>query len=155
MQEDSEEKAHALIILNPPSQDDSILDFRRAVRHAQQSNMPVIVHNHPREDAVYKLLGFGGGVPFELTKFEPAFVLAPFAIQKEKDKPPPRFVLMREFPGKWMLMRHCPNLEADRETAVDVFGSYKNANYVLCCEYDERPTDNMLMMAVSDALNSR
>lgn len=156
---DERHKPHAYVILDPPAKGDAILDFRRLVQSAQKDRLPVIVHNHPREDSLYSMLGFGGTLPYELTKFEPVFVLAPFALQPKGEQaenpntPPPRFVVLRMYPGKWALWRFV-GTDADpvhpRET--DPVEMEQLDDYTLCEEFDSRPTDNQLVSAVQRAL---
>lgn len=140
--------SNALIIVNPPGKGDAILDFRNALKEAHHQNIPVIVHNHPRDDAVYEILGFGGGIPYELTDYEPVFVLAPFAINAEQDTAPPeRFVLMRQYPGKWALWRH--------QGQPGMFeAAQEDQDYSLCEQYVSRPSDNLLMTAIAEDLKS-
>lgn len=152
-------KPDAYVVLDPPAKGDAILDFRRLVQSAQKDRLPVIVHNHPREDVLYSMLGFGGTLPYELTKFEPVFVLAPFALQPKGDgadeprEPPPRFVVLRKYPDKWALWRFVGDKGSKAsESETDPFEMEQLDEYILCEEFDSRPTDNQLLSAVQRAL---
>lgn len=114
---------------------------------------PVIVLNHPREDDLYRTLGYHGGVPWEMTKAEAAFVLAPFALQKKDEQGnserPTRFVIMRQFPGKWGLWRYVGQLE-DGEDLLHL--EEEDAQYELCTEFDDRPSMGEVAAAVRVSL---
>lgn len=139
----------ALLILNPPADGASITNLRKLLRAAHSRNLPVVVQNHPREDAIYELLGYGGSIPYEMWNYEPVFVLAPFAITPNlsegqmPDKPQPRFVLMRQFPYKWILWQFI-----DENPSLDADGKRVPRNYHLCEEFDERPTNSIIVDAV-------
>lgn len=139
----------ALLVIDPPCKGDGLQDLRRLIRDAHDKNLPVLLQNQPREDELYKLLGYGGGIPFELVRYEPVFVLAPFALQGNPNAPPTRFVLFRKFPGKWELWRHFGPID-DKPFGI----SEKKGTYELLQEFENRPSDNALMLAVSNSLKS-
>lgn len=148
----------ALIIIDPPGTGDSILDLRKLLRRAHDDNIPVVVNNHPRRDALYDLLGYGGHIPYELASYEPVFLLAPFALKTKDDSqpgtPPSRFVLMRKFPHKWNLWKYQglkdKSFLAASDSVSDVASS--DDEYRLCAEYPYAPSDNELMKDVSTSL---
>lgn len=148
--EGSEGGVDAVVLFDPGV--DAVLEVRRLLGSMGQKGVPVVVVNHPREDELYRMLGYGGGLPFEMTKFEAVFVLAPFALQKEAKEDagseeqdagavPMRFVVMRQFPGKWELWRYLGKGE---------FG--EGSEYELCTEFDGRPSASVLVGAVQRAL---
>lgn len=155
-----EKDPNAFVVLDPPAKGDAILELRRLLQRAQKARLPVIVHNHPREDALYSMLGYGGHIPFELTKFEPAFVLAPFALAPKRleelkgpQQLPPRFVVLRKYPDDWALWRFVgPDANEERPRETDPVEMEQLDEYVLCEEFQERPTDNQLVQAVHRAL---
>lgn len=150
----------AFVVLDPPAKGEAIVELRRLLQRAHKAGLPVIVHNHPREDALYSMLGYGGHIPFELTKFEPAFVLAPFALSPKRpdevkgpQQPPPRFVVLRKYPDDWALWRFVgPDANDGRPRETDPVEMEQLDEYLLCEEFQERPTDNQLVQAVHRAL---
>eukprot|EP00177_Eucheuma_denticulatum_P008107 GFKZ01014772.1.p2 GENE.GFKZ01014772.1~~GFKZ01014772.1.p2 ORF type:complete len:290 (+),score=49.37 GFKZ01014772.1:459-1328(+) len=149
--EDADGGVDAVVLFDPGV--DAVLEVRRLLGSMARKGVPVVVVNHPREDELYRMLGYGGGLPFEMTKFEAVFVLAPFALQKEATQDvggeaqdagavPMRFVVMRQYPGKWELWRYLGKGE---------FG--KGSEYELCAEFDGRPSASVLVGAVQQAMS--
>ncbi|PXF47639.1 hypothetical protein BWQ96_02618 [Gracilariopsis chorda] len=90
--------ARSVLVIDPPTES-GVLEFRRFLREAHARGAQVVVHNHPRDDSLYKLLGFGGYLPFEMMRYESAFMLAPFTLQATEGGFNCRFVVMRRFPS--------------------------------------------------------
>lgn len=146
----------ALLVLNPPGTGNSITDLRTLLQMAHDRNIPVVVQNHPREGSVYELLGYGGTIPFEMWQYEPAFVLAPFAISPRNlddqiavNTPPARFVLMRQFPSKWSLW-HFMGQRSDASTIGDDIIQ----DYHLCDEFNERPVDEIIIQCIGQRMST-
>lgn len=150
----------ALIIIDPPGTGDSILDLRKLLRKAHGDNIPVVINNHPRRDALYELLGYGGHIPYEMTSYESVFLLAPFALKAKGDSQPgissPRFVLMRKFPHKWNLWKYQGLKDKSFLTASESVsdGPISDDEYKLCVEYPYAPSDNDLMKDISTSLGN-
>lgn len=151
----------AFVVLDPSTEGDAVTDFRVLIRDAYARRVPVIVHNHPRPDALYSMLEFEGHIPYELTKFESAFVLVPFALpasgDDSKDQSLPgrlhRYIMLRKYPGKWALWRYVdhdmPSIKVD---ITDPAATEQNDEYFLCGEFDTRPTDGEFMRLLSQSM---
>lgn len=157
-----------LLIINPSDSVNSLIDLRSLLKEAHNRGLPVVIHNHPRPDAIYELLGYGGAVPIEMSEYETVFALAPFSLKprnlEESDieaystnamPPPPRFALMRQFPSKWALWHFVadsvshPELDDATATAMSSDGKY-----VLCAEFAGRPDDQDVMEAITERMSS-
>lgn len=144
-----------------------VAEVRRLLKHLWIARRVVVVVNHPREDELYRLLGYGGGLPFEMTRFEPVYILAPFALKDEEGKAKvhgERFVVMRQFPSKWALWRYMGKENDFSETNDAQMGGGEDRGmldpvqmeevqeYELCTEFDERPSTSQLLQAVQRKL---
>lgn len=140
-----------------------VVEVRRLLKHLWIARRVVIVVNHPREDDLYRTLGYGGGLPFEMTRFESVFVLAPFALRDEEGKAKAhgeRFVVVRQFPSKWALWRYMgkekrfngsSNAQLGGEDdggMLDPMQMEEVQEYDLCAEFDDRPSASQLLQAV-------
>lgn len=161
-----EERHSSLLVLDPPGEGDAMTDLRKLLQQAHAADMPIVVHNHPRQNALYSMLGFGGAIPRELFQYHPAFVLAPFALEVRRGDgaqmgstaAPPRFVLMRQFPHVWQLWRFLGEEgfgigAAFSEGTTDSSGGDSDM-YVLVEQFKERPSDGALMNAIRKALSN-
>lgn len=153
----------AVLVLSAPNVDRTTLDLRAVLKAAHKRNIPIVVHNHPRKDAVYELLGFGGMIPYEMWHYEPVFVMAPFAMQMQASqedrgagpggraspaKVPPRFVLMRQYPSRWGLWHFVGSgsNEKGEDTAQEAI------DYELCNEFESRPSDETVLESVASTI---
>lgn len=138
----------AVIVVDPYAEA-SIRDYRTLLRDANRRNAHVVVHNQPRDDALYKMLGYGGFIPVEMIEYKHAFMLAPFAIREKNSAPLARFAIMRQFPAPWKLWRYL----GDDETFVSNDESnLRDGEYDLCAEFKYRPDNAELMNAISSSL---
>lgn len=141
--------ARSVLVIDPPTES-GVLEFRRFLREAHAREAQVVVHNHPRDDSLYKLLGFGGYLPFEMMRYESAFMLAPFALQATKEESlSSRFVIMRRFPGAWQLWRY---LGEERSFLQEDESKFDNGSYKLCEEFKDRPGSDELIQAITNVM---
>ncbi|KAI0557722.1 hypothetical protein FGB62_269g04 [Gracilaria domingensis] len=142
--------ARSVVVIDPPT-GRGVLQFRRLLREAHGREAHVVVHNQPREDSLYKLLGFGGYLPMEMMRYESAFMMAPFALQDSEGASGGRFVVLRQYPGPWQLWRYFGEdssmLKVGSERRVDGADEYK-----LCQEFKSRPGSEELIQAISNVL---
>jgi hypothetical protein len=158
----------ALLVVEPPGVSNSVVELERIVYGAMKRNCPVVILNHPQPGSVHKITGYPGQLPSWLTAFESVFMLAPFAIHATPEKTYPsqkilagRFVLLRVFPTGWELWRQqgaggfasTPNSPvelnelASRERRRTP--EQKVKEYILCEQWDDRPSERDLFEAVT------
>lgn len=175
------EKDMVCIMVDPEGGIKGLLDLRKVLRQVEKEHdqgmntkaKAVVICNHPREDYLYEMAGYGGIMPIEMSDYNEVFVLIPFTFQhnmrKNADGSPKmyRFAIMKQFPwnwGFWMFVEpnnENPSEDDDDDTlnnknSMDRAPSHeRNGEYVLCQEFTWRPDDDDIMEAINEAILER